>query len=155
VNQAVLAVAVISVALAVVVVLRRRQAVATPMVEHRQGWTVPTAIDRRDLAGADTPREPAEWAVIVFTSATCEVCHDVVTKAQVLASPHVDVIELEAKRDRDLHTKYGIDAVPLLLMCDETGAVRHGQHGPVTATDLWATLADLREPGSRPPACEH
>jgi hypothetical protein len=36
------------------------------------------------------------------------------------------------------------------------GAVRAGFLGPVTATDLWATVAELRAPGTLPAAsCDH
>ena len=48
----------------------------------------------------------------------------------------------------DLHQRYEIDAVPTTVIADENGVVKRGFIGPVTATDLWAGLAEVREPGS-------
>ena len=48
----------------------------------------------------------------------------------------------------DLHQRYEIDAVPTAVIADENGAVKRGFIGPVTATDLWAGLAEVRELGS-------
>ena len=47
-----------------------------------------------------------------------------------------------------LHQRYEIDAVPTAVIADENGVVRKGFIGPVTATDLWAGLAEVRESGS-------
>lgn len=43
--------------------------------------------------------------------------------------------------------------MPTLVVADADGAVKRGFLGPVTATDLWAAVADEREPGSVPPGC--
>jgi len=43
-----------------------------------------------------------------------------------------------------------------LLVVDGSGAARASFLGPVTATDLWATVAELREPGTLPAeGCDH
>ncbi len=63
--------------------------------------------------------------------------------------------EVEAVADKDLHQRYGVDAVPLVVVADAGGVVRRSFVGPPTATDLWAALAELREPGSVPPGCTH
>jgi len=47
-----------------------------------------------------------------------------------------------------LHKRYEIDAVPITVIADSSGVVKRGFIGPVTATDLWAGLAEVREPGS-------
>jgi hypothetical protein len=65
------------------------------------------------------------------------------------------VCELEAVRDKAVHDRYGIDAVPTIVVADAAGVVAASYVGPVTATDLWATVAELREPGSVPPGCDH
>jgi hypothetical protein len=44
--------------------------------------------------------------------------------------------------------------VPLVLIADAEGVVQRHFLGPVTATDLWAAVAELREPGSTPGPCE-
>ena len=40
--------------------------------------------------------------------------------------------------------------MPTTLIVDTDGVVRAVFLGPTTATDLWAALAELREPGSVP-----
>jgi hypothetical protein len=102
---------------------------------------VPDALDRALFDGPDAP-----WLVAVFTSATCDTCALVREKAQALASDSVVVQELEAKADKPIHDRYDIDAVPLVLLVDATGAVRAHFFGPVSAADLWSTLANLRDP---------
>ena len=72
-----------------------------------------------------------------------------------LGSEVVAVQQVEAAQDKDLHDRYGVEAVPMILISDATGAVRGSFLGEPTATDLWATLAELREPGSTPEACDH
>jgi thioredoxin-like negative regulator of GroEL len=89
----------------------------------------------------------------VFTSSTCEACDGVLSRARPLESSEVAVVEVEANADREVHDRYGIDAVPLVLVVDDEGAVRHHHLGPVTSTHLWASLAEVRQPGSVPDGC--
>jgi hypothetical protein len=44
--------------------------------------------------------------------------------------------------------------VPTALVVDAEGVVAASFVGPVTATDLWAAVAEAREPGSTPGGCE-
>ena len=97
----------------------------------------------------------APWLVLVLTSATCDSCHDVVAKAEPLRSTEVAVIELSVQAHPDFHRAYSIDAVPLTLIADSDGWVRHTFTGPVSATHLWAAVAEVREPGSTPGPCDH
>lgn len=113
------------------------------------GFEIPSQIDRGDFASPD-----AEWLVAVFTSATCNTCNDVATKATVLASSEVAVQRIDYTVDPALHKRYRIDAVPLLVVADRAGVVHKGFIGPVKAQDLWAAVAECREPGSTPPACD-
>ena len=137
-TNAIVALAVVLVVGVVALVARRRRVADAPT---QVSWNVPQQIDPRDLDVADQ-----DWMVIVFTSATCHVCADVAQKARVLASREVFVAEIEYAARRDLHEKYGIDAVPTLLMADRDGVVRRHVLGPVTATDLWADVAHVRDP---------
>jgi len=139
--QALVAVAVVAVAIGVGLVLRRRQVVAAPTQPR---LAVPSQLDRADFAATQP------WLVAVFSSASCHTCADVVRKAEVLASPEVGVVDVEFSANRDLHRKYGIDAVPILVLADAEGVVRRSFTGPLTATDLWAAVADARQPGSTP-----
>ena len=120
------------------VVARRRHSNDVPT---QRSWNVP-----RQLDPADFPTRGDGWSVVVFTSSSCHVCADVATKAAVLSSPEVTVTEVEFSARRDLHEKYDIDAVPTLLVADRDGVVRHHSLGPVTATDLWAAVARVRDP---------
>ena len=116
------------------VVSRRRSDTPT-----QPTWTVPTTLDRADFTRPDAP-----WLVVVFSSATCAGCHEVVKAAEPLASDAVAVDEVELGERRDLHQRYSVDAVPMLLIADAGGVVRESYVGPVGATELWARVAELR-----------
>lgn len=134
-------------ALGVATLVKRRDADAP---EQGASWAVPTQLDRADF---DRPEVP--WLVTVFSSATCLSCQDTWAKAQLLESDAVAVQEVEAVERRDLHQRYGVDAVPMVLVADADGMVVRSFVGPPTATDLWAALAEVRQPGSVPPSCTH
>ena len=72
-----------------------------------------------------------------------------------LESAEVAVQDLPFQDHRDIHERYAIDAVPLVLVADAAGTVRASFVGPPSAADLWASLAELREPGTVPPGCDH
>ena len=80
----------------------------------------------------------------MFTSSRCSTCADVEAKAAVLASDDVAVEVIEYTAQRELHRRYHIGAVPLVAIADEAGVVRRHFLGPVSATDLWAAVADVR-----------
>lgn len=129
------------------VINRRRRPPAPTNVSH----TMPDQLDR-----ADFERPEAPWLVAVFSSASCTSCQDVWDKARHLEGDAVAVQEIEAGAARTLHERYRITAVPAVVVADAAGVVRAGFLGPVTATDLWATLAELREPGTLPAeGCDH
>ena len=76
-------------------------------------------------------------------------------EAWVFESSAVAVQEVEVGQRKDLHDRYAIEAVPMVLIADDDGDVRASFIGAPTAADLWAALAELREPGSTPAACDH
>jgi hypothetical protein len=125
--------------------LQRRRPAAGPVVERHH---VPASVARADFA-----RPSAEWLVVVFTSATCDSCAVTWEVARQLESPAVATQEVEVSAAPDLHERYGIDAVPTTVVCDAQGGVVRSFLGPVTATHLWAAVAEAREPGSVPPGC--
>lgn len=145
-ERIVLAVVLAALALGVAAVLQRRRRPDAPV---RTGYAVPAQVDRADFDRPDAP-----WLVAVFTSATCTSCRGVWDRAQPLASDAVAVQEIEHQADRALHDRYGIEAVPTTLVVDTEGVVAASFLGPVTATDLWAAVAEAREPGSTPGGCE-
>ncbi|HWM21076.1 MAG TPA: hypothetical protein VNO51_15400 [Ilumatobacteraceae bacterium] len=131
------AVAIVVVVAVVASVVRRRRSSDPPT---QGGFELPVQLDRRDFDRSDAP-----WLVAVFTSATCESCADVVSKAAVLAAADVAVVEVTYQERADLHARYAVEAVPALVVADADGVVRAGFLGPVTATDLWAAVAEARQ----------
>jgi hypothetical protein len=142
-----IAAAIVVVVAVVAIVARRRRPVDVPT---QRRFAVPEQLDRSVF-----PRPEAPWLVAVFSSATCDVCQGVVAKAEVLASDDVAVAEVEYGADRALHDQYTIEAVPTTVVADRRGVVVASFLGPVTATDLWAAVAEARQPGSTPGACHH
>jgi hypothetical protein len=130
---------------AVAAQLIQRRRPSTPI---RTGWTVPEQLDRDDFNCPDLP-----WLVAVFTSATCESCSSVLATAAPLESAEVAVQEVEVSANQAIHDRYAIDAVPMVLIVDRVGVVRGHHVGPVSATHLWGSLAEIRNPGSTPDGC--
>ena len=146
-EQLLIAAALIAVAGVIALVIQRRR--PDPPTQP-QRYTVPSQLDRGDFERPDAP-----WIVVAFTAATCSSCAQIWQKAQVLASDEVAVQEVEVGADPELHRRYQVDGVPLVVIADADGVVRASFLGPATATDLWATVAELREPGSVPEECDH
>ena len=136
--QVAIAVAVVAVAAGIAFAMRRRMRPEAPTQPRSFG--APSQLDRVDFAEPATP-----WLVVVFTSATCHTCADVVAQAEVLASDDVAVDHAEWQTRRDVHDRYRIDGVPLLVIADRDGVVRRSFAGPVSATDLWAAVAAARD----------
>jgi hypothetical protein len=146
----VLAVAVVALAAGVAALVRRRRRSDPPT---QAAYQLPSQLDRADFERPDAP-----YLVAVFTSATCSTCADVKAKAMVLESPHVAVQVVPYQERRDLHERYRIEAVPGVVVAGPDGAVQASFLGPISATDLWAAVADVREPGSVAAdggTCEH
>lgn len=138
-----LAAAIVVAAVVVAWVLRRRTASADAPTQPRHH--VPVQLDRSDFERPDAP-----WLVAVFSSASCHTCADVLAKAKVLDSRDVAVADVEYTAAKALHTKYDIDGVPCIVIADGAGVVTASFLGPVTATDLWAAVAESRDPGTSP-----
>jgi hypothetical protein len=138
----------VAVAVAVVVALvvqRRRPSPPT----NPSAYVAPVQVDRNDFPHPDAP-----WLVVVFTSATCDTCGDVRAKAAFLESSEVAFFEAEVGSEPELHARYAIEAVPLLVIADASGEVRRSFIGHVSSTHLWGAMAELREPGSVPQGCD-
>ena len=135
-ERVLLAVAIAVVAAVIALVWRRRR----PDAPTQSRGRIPDQLDRNDF-----PHPDVAWLVAVFTSATCDACADVRAKVEVLASAEVAVTAVEHPERRDVHDRYHIDAVPLVVIADADGVVRRSFLGPVTATDLWAAVAAVRE----------
>ena len=141
-ERLIVALVIVAVVGVVAVVARRRR---VPDAPTQRRFTAPEQLDRNDFARPDAP-----WLVAVFSSATCDVCAQVLSQAMVLECRDVAVVEVEYSADRALHERYSIDAVPTLVVADAEGVAVATFLGPMTATDLWAAVAEAREPGSTP-----
>ncbi len=144
-SQLLLVVVAVAVAGGVALVARRRPP-APPTAPRR--YRLPTQLDRSDFPEPDTP-----WLLALFTSRTCDSCADLLDRARPLASPEIAVVEIEVGEQPDLHRRYGIDAVPTLVLADVDGVVFTGSLGPLRTAELWAAVADARaarDRGERP-----
>ena len=141
-QRLILAVGLALVAAAVAAVMRRRMSSDVPT---QVVYLAPTQLDRADFARPDAP-----WLVALFTSADCSTCALVRSKASVLSSDDVAVDDVEVTARPALHKRYRVEAVPITVIADAVGVVRASFIGPVSATDLWAAVAEVREPGVSP-----
>ncbi len=138
------AVALVAVVAGVALVVGRRQRSDAPSQPRR--WPMPAQLDRADFDGVTSP-----WLGALFTSATCDSCSRIEQIVRALASSTVAVTVLPWQENKALHDRYGIEAVPCFVLADEEGVVRFGVVGrDITATDLWAAVAEARDPGSTP-----
>jgi hypothetical protein len=140
----------------VALLLRRRQRPDAPTQPRTR--PVPAQLDRADFARPETP-----WLVVAFTSANCLSCRATVDEAQALAGERVAVEEVEVGARGSLHARYGITAVPIVVVADADGVVRASFVGPPEPTELSAAVHELlkgghggpppspREPGQAPP----
>lgn len=141
-ERLIVALVIVAVVGVIAVVAGRRR---VPDAPTQQRFRAPDQLDRNDFARPDAP-----WLVAVFSSATCDVCRGVLDKARVLESSEVAVVEVEYSADRSLHERYSIDAVPTVVVAGSDGVAAATFLGPMSATDLWASVAEAREPGSTP-----
>jgi hypothetical protein len=132
---------------AIVATLLQRRRSDPPL--NPGNYEPPVQLDRRDFE-----RPAADWLVVSFTSATCDSCTDAARKVALLGSDVVATQDVEVGDRPDLHARYRIAAVPIVVIADREGVVRRSFVGPFTATHLWGAVAELREPGSVPPGCD-
>lgn len=131
-----LALALIGVAVVTAAVIQRR---TKPSAPTRTGSAAPQHLDRGDFAHPDAP-----WLVVAFSSTSCLSCAGTWEKVAALESTEVAVEDVSFQARRDLHERYGVHSVPLVLVVDADGGVRASYLGPPSAADLWAKLAELR-----------
>jgi hypothetical protein len=137
-----IAAALVAAVLVIAFVVQRRRRPAPP---PRSPYPVPRQLDRNDFPRADAP-----WLVAFFWSLTCDSCAGLDQKVAALESNAVATCALEADADRAVHQRYEIAAIPMILVADCEGVVQRSFVGAVSATDLWAAVADVRSPGSVP-----
>lgn len=138
-TNVVIAIALGAAALLVAWAVNRRKPKATPA---HSGHHVPDHIDRGDFVRPEAP-----VLIAVFTSATCASCAAMVATARHVAndvaSDGVVVDEAEVGSRGDVHRRYEIDAVPILVVVDRGGVVRASFAGAVSANELAEALVGL------------
>ena len=122
-------------------ILNRRR----PEPPTQERVAIPAQLDRADFPGSDRP-----WLLVLWTSATCDSCARARSKASLLESPQVAYVEVPWQEHRDLHDRYRIDTVPLIVLADAEGVVQVSFVGTPNFTDLVGAVAEAREPGSTP-----
>lgn len=138
-ERIVVALAIAAVAVAVAAVLRRRR----PDPTFTVAAGVPDRVDRGDFAHPGAP-----WLYVLFSSATCESCPVAAESLRVVEGEAVAVDEVEYSARRDLHRRYGIDAVPLTLLVDADGLVRDHFLGRTSPEQLSDALDRARGSGT-------
>ncbi|MEY2471681.1 MAG: hypothetical protein QOK28_1010 [Actinomycetota bacterium] len=146
-NRLVAVVVVFAVAGLVALLLQRRKPAAPT---QPTAYPVPTQLDRADFTRPDAP-----WLVVLFSSETCAGCASMREKTSVLEASDVAYQEVSYQSDKELHARYNIEAVPLVVVADDEGVVVNSFVGEVTAIDLWGAVATARDPASAPPPESH
>ena len=109
-DRLIIAAVIIAIVGVIALVSRRRRITDAPT---QREYNVPQQLDRNDFVRPDAP-----WLVVIFSSATCDVCVGVAERAAILESSEVAVAVVEYGDEQALHEKYKIDAVPTLIVSD-------------------------------------
>lgn len=132
-TQVVVAAVLVALGVAVAIVVRRR--------DHRQpvrgaSWSVPVQLHRSDFDEPDARR-----LVVVFSSATCDACAATWRLVEELAPTDFAKQRVSYQEHRALHDRYGIDAVPTVVVADAEGVVVSSFVGPPGRDDLAEALS--------------
>ncbi len=138
------------VVLAIVVIAATTLNKRKPEPPTQTKWQTPQQLNREEFVGPTAP-----WLIALFVSDTCDSCAGMVGKVEVLRSDTVAVEVISYQQDFDRHQRYSVDAVPTTVIADRDGVVVKSFVGPASAADLWAAVAEVREPGSTPPPEAH
>ena len=133
------------VTIVIVVVVAAAAAIAAWVVDRRKpdvptapSFATPQQLDRRDFDGVDAP-----WLLALFSSDTCLSCLDAREVLGRVELPDVHVAELSVETEKDLHTRYAIDAVPTVVLADTEGVVRWSYLGAPPPDEVADALRDV------------
>ena len=130
-----LAAVVVVVAVVAARLLERRR----PDPPARDVYPVPAQLDRNDF-----PRPDAPWIIVLFSSGTCDSCAPMAAKVAGFESETVATCDIEVTEERELHRRYRIEGVPMVVVADADGVVRAGFVGAVSSSDLAGALAEVQ-----------
>jgi thioredoxin-related protein len=125
------------------IVVARRLERRKPAPPTRDAYPVPAQLDRQDF-----PRPDAPWLLVLFSSRTCDSCGPMAIRVRELESEAVATVDVEATADKELHRRYRIEGVPMVVLADREGVVRAGFVGSVDRWELEAALADAQAEGA-------
>jgi hypothetical protein len=134
-SRLVVALIVVVAAIVVARLLERRK----PSPPTRDAYPVPAQLDRQDF-----PRPDAPWLLVLFSSRTCDSCGPMAIRVRELESEAVATVDVEATADKELHNRYRIEGVPMVVLADGEGVVRAGFVGSVDSWELEAALAEAQ-----------
>jgi len=134
-TRLVLALVVVVVAVIAARLLERRR----PAPPTRDAYPVPAQLDRLDF-----PRPDAPWLFVLFSSRRCDSCRPMAARVAALESESVATVDVEAFAEKELHSRYRIEGVPMVVLADADGVVRAGFVGSVDAWELEEALATAR-----------
>jgi hypothetical protein len=134
-TRLVVALVVIVAAVVAARLLERRR----PAPPSRDAYPVPAQLDRLDF-----PRPDAPWLFVLFSSRTCDSCRPMAERVAALESETVAAVDVEAFADKELHRRYRIEGVPMVVLADAAGVVRAGFVGSVDTWELEEALASAR-----------
>ena len=117
----------------------------SPAAGARTRRRSPAAPCRRSSTGPTSPAPTPPWLVAVFTSATCQHVRRRRPQGGGAGQRRGRRGRGRVQRQPRPPRRYGIDAVPILVIADVDGVVRRHFVGPVSATDLWAAVAAARD----------
>jgi thioredoxin-related protein len=134
-TRLIVALVVVVVAVIVARLLERRR----PAPPTRDAYPVPAQLDRLDF-----PRPDAPWLFVLFSSRTCDSCQPMAARVAALESETVATVDVEAFAEKELHSRYRIEGVPMVVLADADGVVRAGFVGSVDGWELEEALATAR-----------
>ena len=108
------------------------------------GPSVPRSVLPHQLDRADFLDPNCEWALLLFTSDSCEACEIASAQVSKVSQSNLMVQSIEFPEMEVLHKKYAIHSVPSLLLADREGVVQWSFAGVPPIEALIEALTHLR-----------
>ncbi len=100
--------------------------------------SLPVQIDRRDF---EKPEK--KWLLAFFSSESCSSCRTVRNLLKNIQANTIHIQEINFPKDRELHTRYGIDSVPIILIIDSDGVVTWSFAGTPSSALISDAISNL------------
>lgn len=113
----------------------RANTAGTSARRPRIRWAAPTLLARSDFPHPETP-----WLLAVFVADNCRSCDKVQSQLLRFQGDHTAVVEISQP---ELLDRYGVDAVPTVVLADAVGKVSFSHTGPLNRTSLASIASAL------------